>query len=144
MRARDFISRLEQDKIVHAIQQAEKQTSGEIRVFISRHEVPDPLAAAQEQFHRLAMEKTRERNGVLIFVAPRSRKFAVIGDRGVHERCGEVFWQELAGQMKQLFQEQNFSGGLLHAITRAGRLLGEHFPRRPDDENELPDKIEHD
>src|SRR5215475_7097558 len=105
MRARDFLSHLSNEQIVGAIREAESKTSGEIRVFISRKEVRDPISAAKEHFAELGMEKTRERNGVLIFVAPRVHKFAVIGDEGVHARCGDAFWQETAAEMSGHFHK---------------------------------------
>ena len=107
---------------------AEKTTSGEIRVFISHKNVADPVAAAQAQFERLGMTKTRHRNGVLIFVAPRARKFAVIGDTAVHQRCGDGFWTALAAEMTGHFTQSNFSAGIVHAIQKAGELLAAHFP----------------
>ena len=89
MRTKEFLSRLEHDRIIQAIRDAESKTSGEIRVFIQRGKFEtDPLAVAQKKFQRLGMDKTRGRNAVLIFVAPRSRKFAVIGDQAIHEKCG--------------------------------------------------------
>jgi len=88
------------------------------------------------------MTRTRQRNGVLIFLAPRSRNFAVIGDRGVHEKCGDPFWRELAAAMGVYFQREAFTEGLVHGIERAGLLLAEHFPRQPEDRNELPDRVE--
>ncbi len=144
MRARKFIEHLRHPDIVAAIRAAELKTSGEIRVFISHRSVEDPVAAAQAHFLRMGMDKTRERNAVLIFVAPRSHKFAVIGDSAVHARCGEPFWQELAAEMSGHFKASEFNRGLLHAISKAGDLLGHHFPRRPDDQNELPDEVETD
>jgi uncharacterized membrane protein len=90
------------------------------------------------------MEKTRERNAVLIFLAPDTRKFAVIGDLGVHARCGDDFWQELARAMTAHFRKSEFTEGIVQGIKRAGELLAEHFPRRPDDGNELSDRVEHD
>ena len=96
MRAQAFLNQLRHDDLVAAIREAERHTSGEIRVFISRKTVDDPVAAAQAAFLRLGMAKTKHRNAVLIFVDPRTRKFAVIGDAGVHEKCGEVFWRDLA------------------------------------------------
>jgi uncharacterized membrane protein len=141
MRAREFLSRLSNDQIVAAIREAEGKTSGEIRVFISRKEVNDPVAAAQAHFVELGMQKTRERNGVLIFVAPRAHKFAVIGDTAVHTRCGEDFWRELAAEMSKHFKGSDFTRGIIHAVSRAGELLAKHFPRRPDDVNELSDEV---
>lgn len=144
MKPKEFLNRLEHDKIVAAIGNAEKKTSGEIRVFISRHNPDDAMVAAQEQFARLKMYKTREKNAVLIFVAPAAHKFAVIGDAGVHSRCGEVFWREVAAEMSGRFKKGEFTSGILHAIEKAGDLLAQHFPHRADDKNELPDDIAHD
>ena len=144
MKARDFLEKIRNDDIVAAIQAAEKKTSGEIRVFISRQEVEDPVAAAQREFIRLGMTKTRHQNGVLIYVAPRARKFAVIGGKGVHEQCGEQFWKDLTAEMSQHFRESHFTRGLIHGVKKAGELLAQHFPCAPGDKNELPDKIETD
>jgi uncharacterized membrane protein len=144
MREREFIHRLAHDKIVAAISAAEKTTSGQIRVFISRRIPIDAVAAAQKEFTRLGMDKTRDRNGVLIYVAPRVHKFAVIGDEGVHTRCGEGFWTEVAGEMSGFFKKEQFTQGIVHGIARAGELLSRHFPRGAGDVNQLPDEVEHD
>ncbi len=133
---------IDHDRIVAAIGAAEQRTSGEIRVFVSRERAEDPIAAARAQFEKLGMTATAARNGVLIFVAPESHTFAVIGDSGVHQKCGDAFWRELAEAMTDHFKRLEFTAGLVLAIERAGGLLAEHFPRRPDDRNELPDKIE--
>lgn len=144
MKARDFLTKLHQEDIVTAIQAAEKLTSGEIRVFISRNAVEDPVSAAQNHFVALGMEKTRDRNGVLIFVAPRAHKFAVIGDVSVHARCGEAFWTELAREMSGHFRKSQFTAGIVHGVYKAGELLAAHFPRHPGDTNELSDEVETD
>lgn len=141
---KEFLKQLRHDDIVAAIRESEKKTSGEIRVFISRKKVQDAVATAQAEFMRLGMTKTRQRNGVLIFVAPRARKFAVIGDEGVHKRCGDEFWQSLAAEMSGHFKKSEFTQGILHGVCKAGELLAQHFPHRPDDRNELPDSIAHD
>lgn len=141
MRTKEFMEKLEHDRIVQAIAEAEATTSGEIRVFIQRGEVGDPVGSARQQFERLGMTQTRERNAILIFVAPRAQKFAVIGDKGVHEKCGDPFWQALADAMLAHLQAHNFTDAVVHAIREAGRLLTQHFPRRPDDRNELPDTV---
>src|SRR6267143_3883939 len=104
MRTREFLSKLEHDRIVQAIREAETKTSAQVRVYIQRGKLKgDPLVAAQKKFQRLSMHKTSERNGVLIFVAPRAHKFAVVGDKAVHERCGEQFWQHLVTGMREHF-----------------------------------------
>lgn len=144
MKPQDFISQLDNDKIVATIRDAEKKTSGEIRVFISHKTVDDPVVAAQAQFEKLGMTKTHHRNGVLIFVAPHARKFAVIGDRAVHQKCGDSFWQALAAEMTGHFKKSDFTSGIVHAIQKAGELLAAHFPSQPGDGNELPDQVEHD
>lgn len=141
MKARDFLNQLRHDDIVAAIREAEQKTSGELRVFVSRKQVGDPLAAAQAEFERLGMTKTRERNGVLIFVAPRARKFSVIGDEGVHKRCGDEFWRQMTAEMSECFRQRHFTQGILHVVQKAGELLAQHFPRTPDDRNELPDRV---
>jgi|SRR6185295_18529716 len=142
MRTRDFVERLEHDRIVRAIRAAELKTSGEIRIFIQRGAVEDPIQSARTQFERLGMTATRERNAVLIFVAPRTQKFAVIGDTGIHERGGDEFWQRLVEKMRTYFKAQNFTDAVVHAIDETGNLLAQHFPRQPDDRNELPDTVE--
>jgi len=141
MRHRAFVSQLAHERIHAAIHAAEAKTSGEIRVMISHRRAPDPVAVAREAFLRLGMQRTRHRNAVLIFVAPRSRTFAVIGDEGVHARCGDDFWQELAAAMGAYFKKGAFTDGLVHGVERAGELLAAHFPREPDDRNELPDDV---
>jgi len=144
MNPSEFIEKLRDKEIVEAIRQAELKTSGEIRVFITSHEIETPVSAAEAHFKEMGMDKTRDRNGVLIFVAPSSHKFAVIGDTGVHEKCGDPFWRALADEMSGDFKDGHFNRGLLRAIEKAGALLAEHFPRQPDDKNELPDEIERD
>jgi uncharacterized membrane protein len=141
MRAKEFLGRLRHDDILAAIREAEQKTSGEIRVFISRQEPLDAVAAAQAHFTSLGMDKTKEKNGVLIYVAPRVRKFAVVGDSAVHARCGDVFWEQVAREMTGHFKKSEFSRGILHGVHKAGQLLAEHFPRGPGDQNQLPDDI---
>lgn len=118
--------------------------SGEIRVFVSHKKTTDALAAATEQFHRLGMTETKHRNAVLIFVAPASQQFAVVGDEAVHRRCGDEFWQSVAATMAGHFKKSEFTRGIIHAIDKAGELLAQHFPPEAGGGNELPDKVEHD
>lgn len=133
---------LDQARVVAAIEAAEKRTSGEIRVLVARQPADDPVAVAQKHFERLGMTGTAARNGVLLFVAPQSRSFAVIGDTAIHERCGGAFWQELATAMAENFQRGDFTGGVVLGVERAGALLAEHFPRQPSDRDELPNQVE--
>ncbi len=128
--------------VVAAIQRAEAKTSGEIRVVLARHKAKHPITAAEKHFFRLGMDRTSERNSVLIFLAARSRNFAVVGDRGVHEKCGDVFWTELALAMSDYFKRGDFTAGIIHGVDRAGELLAAHFPRVAGAGNQLPDDIE--
>ena len=142
MKPSEFAQKLDDEKLVAAIGDAEQKCSGEIRVYISNSAVEDPVAAAKRHFVKMGMTKTRERNGVLIFVAPRSRNFAIIGDEGIHAKCGQSFWDDVAQAMKGHLAGDNPTEALLHAIGKAASLLAEHFPRQADDKNELPDAIE--
>jgi uncharacterized membrane protein len=144
MRTKDFLIQLRNDDIVAAIRDVEQRTSGEIRVFISHKPIEDPVASAQAAFLHLGMEKTRDHNAVLIFVAPRTHTFAVIGDAAVHAKCGDGFWQQLAKAMTDHFRKSEFTPGIILGVKKAGELLAQHFPRRRDDRNELSDQIAHD
>jgi uncharacterized membrane protein len=142
MRTREFLGKLEHDRIVQTIREAESKTSGEIRVFIQHGKLKsDPLAAAQKKFRQLRMHKTRESNAVLIFVVPRAHKFAVVGDKAIHEKCGDEFWQRVVTRMRTHFQNENFSDALVEAITEIGAVLARYFPKTQGDTNELPDDL---
>ena len=141
MRTKEFLSKLEHDAIVKAIRDAESKTSGEIRVFIQRGKLEgDPLIAAQKKFHKLSMHKTPERNAVLIFVAPRAHKFAVVGDEAIHNKCGESFWQRLVEPIREHFRNERFSLALVEAIEEVGKALATHFPGKSTS-NDLPDEV---
>src|SRR3954464_15056902 len=142
MRTHRFIKELEHDRIIKAIKEAEAKTSGQIRVYLQRGLFDeDALPLAQKKFLQLGMEKTRERNGVLIFVAPRAQKFAVIGDEGVHQKCGEKFWADLVTRMREHFLREDFTQALVEGIGATGELLASHFPKTGATANELPDDI---
>ncbi len=136
-----FIKQLDHPAIEAAIARAEAVTSGEIRVAIVHEPTGNPVAKAQETFTRMGMAKTKHRNAVLILIAPASQTFAVIGDEGVHQKCGPAFWVDLAAAMGDSFKQGNFTAGLIQGIDRAGALLAEHFPRQPGDKNELSDQV---
>jgi uncharacterized membrane protein len=129
MHPKIFSKHLQHDAIVTAIRDAEHKTPGEIRVSISPKHINDPVAAAQAEFIKLGMDQSPARNGVLIFVAPRSHKFAVIGDAAVHAKCGDEFWRKLADAMTGYFRKSEFTPGIIHGVQKAGELLAEHFPR---------------
>jgi len=141
-KSEDFFSEKEKEQIVAAIQQAEKRTSGEIRVFVeSRCRFVNPLDRAAELFFGLKMDKTEQRNGVLVYVAIKDKQLAVYGDEGIHQKVGEKFWQTAVAKMIQLFKGKNYGDGLAGIVTEIGNALQEHFPYTDDDKNELPDDI---
>ena len=143
MRTKEFIRRLDHDRIIEVIRQAESKTSGEVRVYIQRGELNrDVLTVAQEQFQSLGMQNTSARNGVLIFVAPRMQQFAVVGDEGIHLRCGDDLWQRVVAKMGAHFKQSHFTDAIVEAINDLGEVLAEQFPRQAGDVNELPDRVE--
>ena len=146
MQAKSFLRALDHDRIVAAIREAEARSRGEVRVHVTHRAVDDARRAAERQFEKLGMTKTAERNGVLIFVAPASRTFAVVGDTGIHEKCGPAFWKDVAAAMEADFRAGRYTDGILKGIARAGDELAAHFPRAPGgvDVDELPDDVTED
>ena len=136
-----FLNQLEHERIEQAISEAEKATSGEIRVMISPDRIEDPVHRASHEFARLGMHRTAHRNGVLIFVAPNSRCFAIHGDKAIHQKCGEGFWRDVAAAMERRFREGRFTDGLVDAVLEAGRELSRHFPAEPGNRDELPNSV---
>lgn len=146
MQLQDFLDKVDAPRVVAAIHDAEARTRGEIRVHVTHRDVQDAEAEAARQFERLGMTATRERNGVLLYVAPQSRRFAVVGDTGVHQAGGAALWPEVAALLSERFREGQYTEGLVAAVGRLGALLAERFPQRPGetDTNELPDAISED
>jgi uncharacterized membrane protein len=141
MQTQQFLSQLAHKRIVEAIYAAEASTSGEIRIYIQRGNLKgDPLTAAQKKFHRLGMHRTADRNAVLIYVAPRAHKFAVVGDKAIHEKCGNELWQQLIERMQKHFRNEKFSDALVETIQETGKALAAHFPKRSTS-TELPDDV---
>jgi uncharacterized membrane protein len=131
------------DRVRHAIESAECQTSGEIRVSVAPWFWGSVERAADKAFVRLGMNATRDHNGVLLFVVPSRRTFVVRGDTAIHERVGQRFWDDLANAMSGHFRRGNFTEGLVFGIAAAGEQLARHFPYDPQhDVNELPDDID--
>ena len=136
-----FFSEKEKKKIVEAIQIAEKQTSGEIRVHLERKAKPDILIHAQEEFNRLGMGQTQLRNGVLILFGVHSKRFAIWAGQGIHEKVPEDFWASIAARMAEQFKQDQFAEGVTLGIQAIGEKLKLFFPYEPKDTNELPDEI---
>ena len=143
MRTREFLSKLEHDRIVHAIREARiKDFRRDSRLYSARQiEEPIHWLLRRKSFTNFGMHKTRERNAVLIFVAPRAHKFAVVGDKAIHEKCGDEFWQRVVEGMRTHFQNEKFSHALVDAIKEIGKLLAAHFPKTLGNANELPDDV---
>jgi len=139
-----FLSRLDHDRIVRAISEAEKKSSGQIRVHVTRKKSEQLEERARRRFEKLGMTGTKHRNGVLIYIAPNARRFQILGDSGVHEKCGNDFWKETAGEMETHFRKGEFTEGIVKGIEKVGRLLAEHFPRHPGDRNEQADDVTED
>lgn len=145
MQFKSFLSQVDQNRIVTAIREAESRSRGEIRVHASSRAVEDAEREAARQFERLGMTATQERSGVLIYVAPRSQRFAIVGDSGIHEKCGPDFWKRIAAAMEHDFRESRFTDGLVKGIAQAGDQLAVHFPRTAEpDVNELSDHVSED
>ena len=140
---KSLFSEEENELVVNAIRNAEKCTSGEVRVFVeSRCKFLDPLDRALEIFAELKMENTQDRNAVLVYVALKDRQLAIYGDKGIHERTGDEYWQKSVSEMVSDFNKENYAKGISHCVTKIGEALQQHFPYNQDtDKNELPDDI---
>ena len=141
MKHQEFISQLDEKQIVNAIAAVEQKSSGEIRVYVSHKERHDALAFARKRFQELGMFKTKDRNAVLLYIVPRTRQFAVLGDDGIHEKCGDAFWSEIVANMSAQMKAGKFTEAVVGAVRSIGETLAKHFPRSPDDRNELPNII---
>lgn len=137
----DFLSAEDEKAIVDAIQQAENNTSGEIRVHIENSSEKPPLERAQEVFHFLDMHATAARNGVLFYVGVQDRSFAIIGDEGIDKAVEPDFWDCTKDVVIDNFKGGRFKEGLIAGILRAGERLKAYFPYTSEDANELPDTI---
>jgi uncharacterized membrane protein len=139
--AANFFAKEQQEDIRQAILNAELDTSGEIRVHIENTCPGEVLDRALNIFTKLEMEKTANRNGVLIYLAVKNRKFAVIGDKGINDVVTDNYWDSIKNRMLDHFRENHFTEGLVEAITATGIQLKKYFPYLTDDKNELSDEI---
>ena len=136
-----MINKEENDLIVSAIQKAEQQTSGEIRVHIDKKCSTDAVKRAVQVFEKLGMHNTALRNGVLIYVSFSDRKLTIIGDQGIDAVVPADFWVSTKDQMIHCFKENRFADGIIAAISEAGMQLKSFFPYMENDENELSNEI---
>lgn len=137
-----FFSEEEQQYLIEAIQEAEKQTSGEVKVHIEKKcQTADVMERAKEVFLFLHLHQTAERNGVLFYLAYEDRKFAVLGDKGIDEKVPADFWNSTKDLLRTHFANAQYLEGLRKGIEEAGLQLKKHFPYQSGDINELPDDI---
>jgi uncharacterized membrane protein len=137
----DFLTKQDEQEIVSSIVEAEKNTSGEIRVHIEEHSEKSPLDRAQEVFFELKMNETQDRNGVLFYICVSDKKFAIIGDKGINDVVESDFWDCTKDTVIANFKEGNFKKGLVEGILQAGQRLKNYFPYQSDDTNELSNEI---
>ncbi len=139
--SKQFLTKEQQDKIVDAIKTAEKETSGEIRVHFQARCGDNPSANAEKVFKKLKMYETKEQNGVLFFVVYKSKKFTILGDKGIDAVVPDDFWQQTVATMEPLFKEGKFTEAVVAGILRAGEALKKFFPYQQDDVNELDNEV---
>ncbi len=139
--ASDFFTLQQKEAIKKAVQDAELETSGEIRVHIENKCDGDVLDRAATVFDKLGMINTELRNGVLFYLAVKSQKFAILGDLGINAKVPQGFWESTKNLMLEHFKKGAFTEGLVEGITLAGKELKAWFPYQTDDVNELPDDI---
>lgn len=140
---KNFLTTEQEEHIVDAIKQAEKETSGEIRVHIEKKcKTESPIERAIEVFTELEMHKTEQRNGVIVYVATKDHKVAVWGDEGIHRKVGQEFWEEELELILKYFRAGDYETGLIEGVLQIGQKLKENFPSDQKGElNELPNQI---
>mgnify|MGYP004442712807 CR=1 FL=1 len=141
---RIILSKQEDQRIVEAIKKAELNTSGEIKVHIDRHCKGDVEQRCMFLFNKLKINETKQRNGVLFYLAIKDRKFAVVGDEGIDKVVEPTFWNDIKNLAIAEFKEGRFAEGLEKGILRCGEKLKTHFPYQTDDINEISDEISYD
>ncbi|UAY52708.1 TPM domain-containing protein [Ferruginibacter albus] len=139
---KSFFSEQEKEEIAAAIKKAEKETSGEVRVYIeSKNYLVSSLDRSKEIFFKYNMQQTAQRNAVLIYIAVLHKEVAVFADEGIYQKLEATYWQKAVTSMVSYFKEGDIKTGLVKAIATIGETLQEKFPCSPDDKNELPDDI---
>lgn len=141
MKTKQLLHYLHDQEIVTAIAEAEAHTTGEIRVFISSKKPAHIEERARLRFHKLGMARTRDRNGVLIYLAPRIKQFAIIGDVAIHQKVGQGFWDGITSSLMRNFSRDRFNEGVLDVIHAIGHELAHHFPHNGEALERLPDEV---
>jgi len=143
----EILSAVEMEKIAEEIKLQEEKTAGEIRISIKRKKKLFEKKAslrdlAIKEFFRLKMNNTRDRSGILLFLILKDKQFYILPDEGITKVLDQNFWNELSNVTEKYFRNKNFFDGIIHVIRECGKVLSQHFPRKPDDVNELEDRIE--
>ena len=139
--AEAFLSAADRQRVAAAISAAEQRTSGEIRVHLDDHIEDDVLDHAAFVFEELGMHKTKDRNGILVYVSVSDRKAAVIGDKGINERVPTNFWNDVLGVLQLHFAAGRNAEGLCEAVMMVGEKLKHHHPHKRDDRDELSNDV---
>jgi uncharacterized membrane protein len=137
----EFLQKLDRERLMAAIAEAERATSGEIRVHVQPKAGEKIRAVAERTFERLGMTRTAQRNGVLLFIASEEQRFVILGDQGIDAVVPAGFWDQIAAKLTVRFRAGELTEGIVEAVTAAGEQLKTYFPRASDDVNELPDDI---
>jgi uncharacterized membrane protein len=139
---KSFLSDSDKKLVVKEITEAELKTSGEIRVHIVKKEkINNIMSEAQYWFKKLKMHKTRDRNGILLIIAPDARQFAIFGDKAINEKIEDNFWDCVRDKIQASFKEEKFAEGIISAVKETGNVLTKYFPLKEDDTNELSNEI---
>ena len=143
IKKKEFFSASQKERIVDAIRLMEKQTSGEIRVYVEKkNPMVEPVDRAAQIFFKLKMEKTDDRNGVLLYIATKHRELALFGDEGIYKATGAGYWDNAVKNMISHFNGDDICEGMVQCIKQVGETLREKFPyNQAEDKNELPDEI---
>jgi uncharacterized membrane protein len=139
--ARNFFTKQEINDLVQSIKRAEKLTSGEIRVHVEDSCKKPVLIRAEEIFLKNKMNKTKDRNAILFYMAVKTRNFAVAGDSGIHQKVTQQFWESINEMVLQYFKQEKFSEGLCKGIELCGQQLQKYFPLQENDKNEQSDEV---
>jgi len=137
-----FLNSEQEERVVEAIRKSEKETSGEIRVHLESYDNKEEVfSRAQEVFHLLKMDNTKQENGVILYIAVNLKKFVIYGDTGINKLVPDGFWDSTRDLIQTQFQKGKFDQGLIDGIEEVGRVLKQHFPWDSNDQNELSDEI---
>ncbi|MHC4331433.1 MAG: TPM domain-containing protein [Planctomycetota bacterium] len=138
---RKFLSEAESAKINSAIKEAESKTSGEIKLVMARHCWGNVKAKASKIFKQLGLDKTQERNCVLVLFIVTNREFLIYGGQGIHEKAGQEFWDDIRDKMAAAFKQDEFGDGISRGVRLIGEKLSRYFPYQRDDTDEISDEI---